>query len=132
MDCEICYRCGSRIKNFHISCRFNKKRWESVRCFDDKGKKYNAPLIIGADGAISTVAQKSGLRSKWSQSQVTLTVQYDFQAPSEKISDIMGDETLAVWWGSTFPASYQVFFNDGFHQGFGNWMTWWEKIHCII
>jgi len=39
----------------------------------------------------------------------------------------MGDEALAVWWSSTFPAAYQVFFNDGFHIGLGNWMTWWDK-----
>jgi len=94
---------------------------------DEKGNKYKAPLVIGADGAISMVAKQSGLRTKWQQDQVTLIPQYDFHAPPEKIDDIMGDEALAVWWGSTFPASYQVFFHDGFHQGLGNWMTWWDK-----
>ncbi|MHA1466475.1 MAG: hypothetical protein ACTSP6_00165, partial [Promethearchaeota archaeon] len=83
--------------------------------------------MIGADGAISMVAKQSGLRTKWSQDQITATLQYDFQAPPEKIDDIMGDETLAVWWSATFPASYQVFFNDGFHQGLGNWLNKWDK-----
>ena len=94
---------------------------------DEKGEKYKAPIVIGADGVVSTVAQKSGLRLKWAQNQVTYVPQYDFYAPPEKINDIMGEEALAVWWGSTFPAAYQVFFNDGFHIGLGNWMPKWDK-----
>ncbi|MFX0080633.1 MAG: NAD(P)/FAD-dependent oxidoreductase [Candidatus Hodarchaeota archaeon] len=118
---------GAELKTSTLIVDLLKENGKVSGVIDDKGEKYKAPIVIGADGAVSTVAQKSGLRSKWSQNQVTLTLQYDFHAPSEKIDDIMGDETLAVWWGSTFPASYQVFFNDGFHQGLGNWMTWWDK-----
>ena len=118
---------GAELKTSTLIVDLLKEDGKVSGVIDGKGEKYKAPIIIGADGVISTVAQKSGLRSKWTQKQVTLTLQYDFQAPPEKIDDIMGDETLAVWWGSTFPASYQVFFNDGFHQGLGNWMSWWDK-----
>ena len=118
---------GAELKTSTLIVDILKEDGKVSGVIDDKGEKYKAPIIIGADGVVSTVAQKSGLRSKWTQKQVTLTLQYDFQAPPEKIDDIMGDETLAVWWGSTFPASYQVFFNDGFHQGLGNWMSWWDK-----
>ena len=118
---------GAELKTSTLIVDLLKEDGKVSGVIDDKGEKYKAPIIIGADGVVSTVAQKSGLRSKWTQKQVTLTLQYDFQAPPEKIDDIMGDETLAVWWGSTFPASYQVFFNDGFHQGLGNWMSWWDK-----
>jgi len=124
---EFATDAGAELKTSTLIIDLLKENGKVSGVIDDKGEKYKAPIVIGADGAVSTVAQKSGLRSKWSQNQVTLTLQYDFQAPSEKIDDIMGDETLAVWWGSTFPASYQVFFNDGFHQGLGNWMTWWDK-----
>jgi electron transfer flavoprotein-quinone oxidoreductase len=118
---------GAELKTSTLIVDLLKEDGKVCGVIDGKGEKYRAPLVIGADGVISIVAQKSGLRNKWAQNQVTLTLQYDFQAPSDKIDDIMGDETLAVWWGSNFPASYQVFFNDGFHQGLGNWMNWWDS-----
>ncbi|MHA1278556.1 MAG: NAD(P)/FAD-dependent oxidoreductase [Candidatus Helarchaeota archaeon] len=94
---------------------------------DENGQKYGASIVIGADGALSMVAQKSGLRYKWQLSQITVVPQYDFYVPRENIDKIMGDETLAVWWGSTFPAAYQVFFAEGMHLGLGNWLNWWDK-----
>jgi len=118
---------GAELQTSTLIVDLLKENGKVCGVIDEKGEKYIAPIVIGADGVISTVALKSGLRNKWAHNQVTLTLQYDFQAPPEKIEDIMGDETLAVWWGSNFPASYQVFFNDGFHQGLGNWMNWWDK-----
>ncbi|MFW9900888.1 MAG: NAD(P)/FAD-dependent oxidoreductase [Candidatus Thorarchaeota archaeon] len=118
---------GAELKTSTLIVDLLKEEGRVYGVIDEKGEKYKAPLVIGADGVISIVAQKSGLRNKWAQNQVTLVPQYDFQAPSEKIDDIMGDETLGIWWGSTFPSSYQVFFHDGFHQGLGNWMNWWDK-----
>jgi len=93
----------------------------------ESGAKYRAPIVIGADGALSMVAQKSGLRHKWQLHQITVVPQYDFYVPRENIDKIMGDETLGVWWGSTFPAAYQVFFGEGMHLGLGNWLHRWDK-----
>ena len=124
---EFATNAGAELKTSTLIVDLLKENGKVTGVVDEKGEKYKAPIVIGADGVISMVAQKSGLRAKWDQDQVTLTLQYDFQAPPEKIDDIMGDETLGVWWGSTFPASYQVFFHDGFHQGLGNWMKWWDK-----
>ncbi|MFX1571749.1 MAG: NAD(P)/FAD-dependent oxidoreductase [Promethearchaeota archaeon] len=124
---EFATDAGAELKTSTLIVDLIKNEGKVCGVIDEKGEKYSAPLVIGADGVISTVAQKSGLRNKWAQNQVTLTPQYDFHASSDKIDDIMGDEALAIWWGSTFPASYQVFFNDGFHQGLGNWMNWWDK-----
>jgi electron transfer flavoprotein-quinone oxidoreductase len=118
---------GAELKTSTLIVDLLKENGKVCGVIDENGEKYGAPLVIGADGVISMVAKKSGLRNKWAHNQVTLTLQYDFKAPSNKIDDIMGDETLAVWWGSNFPSSYQVFFNDGFHQGLGNWMNWWDK-----
>ena len=124
---EFATNAGAELKNSTLIVDLLKEDGNVCGVIDEKGEKYNAPIVIGADGVISTVAQKSGLRNRWAQHQVTITSQYDFQAVPEKINNIMGDEALAVWWGSNFPASYQVFFNDGFHQGLGNWMNWWDK-----
>ena len=123
---EFAINAGAELKTSTLIVDLLKENGKVIGVIDEKGEKYKG-FVIGADGVISMVAKHSGLRTKWQQNQVTLVPQYDFQAPPEKIDDIMGDEALAVWWGSTFPASYQVFFHDGFHQGLGNWMTWWDK-----
>jgi flavin-dependent dehydrogenase len=123
---EFAVNAGAILKNSTLVVDLIKEDGKVCGVVDEKGKKYKAPIVIGADGVISMVALKSGLRTKWQQNQITLVPQYDFHAPSQNIDNIMGDEALAVWWGSTFPASYQVFFNDGFHQGLGNWVDKWD------
>jgi len=117
---------GAELKTSTLVVGLLKEDGKVVGVIDEKGNKYKG-IVIGADGVISMVARESGLRSKWEQKQVTVVPQYDFQVSPEKIDDIMGDETLAVWWSATFPAAYQVFFNDGFHIGLGNWMSWWDR-----
>ncbi|MGY5876731.1 MAG: FAD-dependent monooxygenase [Candidatus Thorarchaeota archaeon] len=117
---------GAELKTSTLVTGLLKEHGKVVGVIDEKGEKYKG-IVIGADGVISMVARESGLRTKWEQSQVTIVPQYDFEVSPQKIDDIMGDETLAVWWSATFPASYQVFFNDGFHIGLGNWMSWWDK-----
>ena len=117
---------GAELKTSTLVTGLLKEDGKVVGVIDEKGEKYKG-FVIGADGAVSMVAQQSGLRKRWDQEQVTLTIQYDFECSASKIDDVMGDEALAVWWSATFPAAYQVFFNSSFHIGFGNWMTWWDK-----
>ena len=124
---ELATNAGAELKTSTLVVDLLKEESKVCGVIDEKGIKYKAPIVIGADGAISMVAKKSGLRSRWSQTQITVTPQYDFHASPQKIDDIMGDEALAVWWSAIFPASYQVFFNDGFHQGMGNWLHKWDK-----
>jgi electron transfer flavoprotein-quinone oxidoreductase len=116
---------GAELKTSTLVVDLLKEEGKVIGVIDEKGEKYKG-FVIGADGVISMVAKLSGLRTKWAHDQVSICPQYDFSAPPEKIDDIMGDEALAVWWSSTSPASYQVFFNDGFHQGLGNWLSWWD------
>ncbi len=117
---------GAELKTSTLVTGLLKEEEKVVGVIDEKGEKYKG-LGIGADGAVSMVAQQSGLRQRWEQEQVTIVPQYDFSCSPSKIDDIMGDEALAVWWSATFPAAYHVFFRDGFHIGLGNWMTWWDK-----
>jgi electron transfer flavoprotein-quinone oxidoreductase len=124
---EFATNAGAKLKTSTLVIDLIKENGKVSGVIDEKAQKYYAPIVIGADGAISMVAKKSGLRSKWSHDQITLVPQYDFQAPKKKIDEIMGDEALAVWWSALFPASYQVFFNNGFHQGLGNWLDKWDK-----
>lgn len=124
---EFATNAGAELKTSTLIVDLLKEEGKICGVVDENGMKYNAPIVIGADGAVSMVAKKSGLRTKWALGQITIVPQYDFYAPSDKIDDIMGDEALAVWWSAIFPASYQVFFHDGFHQGLGNWLDKWDK-----
>jgi len=118
---------GAELKTSTLVTGLLKEDGKVVGVIDERGEKYRG-LVIGADGAVSMVAQQSGLRNRWGQKKTTLTLQYDFECSASKIDDVMGDEALAVWWSATFPASYQVFFNSSFHLGLGNWMTWWVNL----
>jgi flavin-dependent dehydrogenase len=118
---------GAKLKTSSLITNLLNKDGKICGVIDENNNKYEAPIVIGADGAISMVAKQSGLRTKWALDQITLVPQYDFQADPIKIDEIMGDEALAVWWSTIFPASYQVFFHDGFHQGLGNWLNKWDK-----
>jgi digeranylgeranylglycerophospholipid reductase len=117
---------GAELKTSTLVTGLLKEDGKVVGVIDEKGEKYRG-FVIGADGAVSMVAQQAGLRKRWKQEEVTIVPQYDFECSPSKIDDIMGDEALAVWWSAVFPAAYQVFFNGGFHIGLGNWMTWWDK-----
>ncbi|MHA1649008.1 MAG: NAD(P)/FAD-dependent oxidoreductase, partial [Candidatus Helarchaeota archaeon] len=97
----------------------------------EKGEKVYGKVIIGADGVISTVAIKSGLNPRWRPDQITLVPQYDFSADRKKIDQMYGPDGLladaadGIWYGTNFPAAYQVIFGDGFHIGLGSWMGQW-------
>lgn len=99
----------------------------------EKGEKVLGKIIIGADGVVSLVSTKSGLNPRWQSSQVTLVPQYDFAADREKIDKMYGPDGLladaadGIWYGTTFPAAYQVIFGDGFHIGLGSWLGQWIK-----
>jgi len=87
---------------------------------DEKGNKYEG-IIIGADGALSIIAQKTGIRAKFGKFDTTLVVNYDFEAPAEKIDEIIGDNALHTWFSPLYPGVYHFFKKDGFHIGLGQW-----------
>lgn len=125
---KIATDAGAELKSSTLVTGLLKDNGTVKGVIDEKGNKYMAPIVIGADGAVSMVAKQSGLRDKWYHDHVTLVPQYDFHAPKEKIDLIIHEESLAVWWmAGGIPSAYQVFFGDGFHIGLGNWMQSWEK-----
>lgn len=85
----------------------------------DKGDSIQADIVIAADGAISTMAKKSGLRNRWKGGN-TLVAQLDFSCDEQKMDDVIGPANW-VWFGSVAGA-YQVNFRDGFHLGAGTWL----------
>lgn len=90
----------------------------------DKGEKINATIVIGADGAHSTVAIKSGIRKRWPKDAITLVPQLDFSCDEQRMSDVIGPAEM-VWFGP-YCGAYQVNFRDGFHLGLGQWLQDWD------
>lgn len=123
---NLAVNAGAELMNSTLIVDLFKENGKTAGVIDEKGEKYKAPIVIGADGVVSTVAKKTGLRDKWDKDDCTLVPQYDFYVPRENIDRILGDEVLGVWWGVNFPSAYQVFFGDGFHIGLGNWMGNWK------
>ncbi len=122
----IAVRAGAEMKTSTLVTGLIKENGKVAGVIDEKGEKYKAPIVIGADGAISMVAREAGLRDKWDKDDCTLVPQYDFFAPRQNIDRILNDETLAVYWGVNFPSAYEVVFGDGIHLGLGSWMGNWN------
>ncbi|MHA1279095.1 MAG: NAD(P)/FAD-dependent oxidoreductase [Candidatus Helarchaeota archaeon] len=94
----------------------------------ETGEKIKGKIIIGADGAWSTVARRAGIRGRWQKDEVTLVVSYDFKCESKQlVDDIIGDNGIHTWLGGGFPGAYQFFKADGFHLGLGDWLIHWDK-----
>lgn len=92
----------------------------------DAGETIKAALVIAADGAMSTMARKSGMRNRWGGG-CTLVPQLDFSCDETKMDDIIGNAEW-VWFGPLY-GTYQVNFRDGFHIGNGQWLRddWNQK-----
>lgn len=93
----------------------------------ESGEKYSAPLVIGADGVISTVARTAGIRDKWDPSEVAMILNVDFGAARGDIDLAVGGNALHYWYSSVFPVGYTFFSAEGFHAGLGCYMDWWKK-----
>jgi len=90
----------------------------------DSGERIKADVVIGADGAHSAVAIKSGIRKRWKKNEVTLVPQIDFSCNESKMDDVIGNAEW-VWFGP-YCGAYQVNFRDGFHLGAGQWLDVWD------
>ncbi|NPV59248.1 MAG: NAD(P)/FAD-dependent oxidoreductase [Actinobacteria bacterium] len=92
----------------------------------EKGESILAEVVIAADGAMSTMAKKSGMRDRWGGG-CTLVPQLDFGCNADKMDDIIGNAEWC-WFGPLY-GTYQVNFRDGFHIGAGQWLRsdWDEK-----
>lgn len=92
----------------------------------DAGESIKARVVIAADGAMSTMARKSGMRNRWGGG-CTLVPQLDFSCDEQKMDDVIGNAEW-VWFGPLY-GTYQVNFRDGFHIGAGQWLRddWDQK-----
>ena len=66
----------------------------------DTGETFMAEVVIAADGAMSTMARKSGMRNRWGGG-CTLVPQLDFSADEEKMDLIIGNAEWC-WFGPLY------------------------------
>ncbi|MFX1461324.1 MAG: NAD(P)/FAD-dependent oxidoreductase, partial [Promethearchaeota archaeon] len=69
---EFATDAGAELKNSTLIVDLLKEDGKICGVVDEHGEKYKAPIVIGADGAVSMVAKQSGLRTKWAQDQITI------------------------------------------------------------
>lgn len=93
----------------------------------ENGKKIYSKIVIGADGAISIIAKKAGLRNKWRPDELVLLITYDFSADEKIIDDVIGDNAIHYWYSSAYPIGYSFFNKDGFHVGLGHYLSMFDK-----
>jgi flavin-dependent dehydrogenase len=81
----------------------------------DKDGEIQSDIVIAADGVLSLVARKAGLRQKWDPWGVVNLASLTFSAPAERIAE----EEIGggVWSIIGLGANYHCVFKDGFHIG---------------
>jgi len=115
---------GAELRSSRLVTDVMKKKGRVTGIVTDKGEKIEADVVIGADGAHSTVAIQSGIRKRFSKDEITLVPQVDFSCNESRLDDVIGAADL-VWFGP-YCGAYQVNFRDGFHIGLGQWLDVWD------
>lgn len=123
MLADMATEAGAELRTSTLVTDVIKKNGRVAGVITDKGEKIEAEVVIGADGAMSTMARKSGLRNRW-KAGVTLCPQLHFSCSESKLDDVVGE---AEWlWFGPFYGTFQVHFRAGFHLGVGNWLRRWD------
>jgi digeranylgeranylglycerophospholipid reductase len=117
-------KAGAELRTSTTIVDVIKKNGRVAGVVTDRGEKIEADIVIGADGAHSAVAIKSGIRKRWKGDQVTLVPQLDFKCNEQRMDDVIGPAEY-VWFGP-YCGAYQVNFRDGFHLGLGQWLDKWD------
>lgn len=87
---------------------------EVVGVVDEGGKKYLAPIVIGADGVNSVVARMAGLRGRGASRSIAPCVNYTFSLPPSEVASRFGEDG---------EAEVAIMYGEGISpKGFG-WIT---------
>ena len=121
---EMAVKAGAELRVATCITDVLKKDGRVCGLVTSKGEKISADVVIGADGAHSTVAIQSGIRRRFDKKDITLIPQLDFGCSEKRMDDVIGDAEL-VWFGP-YCGAYQVNFRDGFHLGLGQWLDLWD------
>jgi len=116
---ELATAAGAELRTSTLVSDVIMERGKVASVKTDLRESHRAKVVIAADGAMSTMARKSGMRNRWGAG-CTLVPQLDFSCSESKLDDVIGNAEWA--WFGPFYGAYQVNFRDGFHIGAGQWL----------
>ncbi|NHI93800.1 MAG: NAD(P)/FAD-dependent oxidoreductase [Candidatus Lokiarchaeota archaeon] len=111
-----------KTKTTIIDMKVDKEKKE-CELISRKGEKFKGKIILAADGAMSTIARKTGLKKKWNGNECCWMINYDFAAPKEKIDLVAGGNALHYYYSASFPTGYIFYTLEGFHLGLGSFFN---------
>lgn len=125
---DLAVHAGAELKSSTLvtDLIWNEKN-QVVGVVDENGTHYTGRIVLGADGVVSTVARKSGLRQNWAPDELTLMVTIDFEASRDMIDRAFRDNALHYWFSGAFPVAYSFFHGNGVHVGLGHFIQQWDK-----
>lgn len=121
---DLACRAGAELRTSTLITGLIMKEGRAAGVITDRGERIEADIVIGADGAHSTVAISSGIRKRFAKDEITLVPQLDFSCNESRLDDVIGAAEM-VWLGP-YCGAYQVNFRDGFHLGLGQWLNKWD------
>nr|MDO8076883.1 NAD(P)/FAD-dependent oxidoreductase [Candidatus Freyarchaeota archaeon] len=122
---DLATRAGAELRTSTLVVDVLKNsKGEVAGVVTEDGERVEGEVTIAADGAVSLLAYRAGLRGKWKPDEVTLVVDCDFQAPRERMDGIFGPEEYCneVYVSPLYPAAYVAMMPEGFHLGLGQWI----------
>ncbi len=116
---DLAVSAGAELRTSTLACDVIMEKGTVRGVVTEKGERLRAEVVIAADGAMSTLARRSGMRGRWGGG-CTLVPQIDFVCDEDKLDAVVGN---AEWcWFGPFNGAYQVNFRESFHLGAGKWL----------
>lgn len=81
------------------------------------GEELRAPVVIGADGVMSSAARLAGLRAKWRPDEVISACAVDYSASRERLDDVVHEANFQAYFGPGMGGNYLMCYADGVHIG---------------
>ncbi len=81
------------------------------------GDEFRAPVVIGADGALSAVARLAGIREKWRPDEVVSVCCIDYSASRERLDWVIDDAAFHGFFGPGIGGNYFMCMAEGVHLG---------------
>jgi len=81
------------------------------------GEEFRAPVVIGADGVLSTTARLAGLRDKWRPDQVVSACVVDYSAPRERLDAVIHEASFQAYFSPGIGGNFLIALAEGLHLG---------------
>ncbi len=108
---------GAELRTLSLVTGLVRERGKVCGVRLEGGEEFRSPVVIGADGVLSTVARHSGLREKWRPEEVVSVCCIDFSASRERLDCVIDDATFHGFFGPGIGGNYFMCMAEGVHLG---------------